>query len=72
MSWLAVSLSWLEVEDGRVGRPVGHVGISFSGRLRGKVRDGGVASGGGVWLVGVIPFVVSNGGGKAVATSGCR
>ena len=25
---------------------------------------GGVALGGGVWLVGVIPFMVSNGGGK--------
>ena len=38
--------------------------------MRGKVRVAGVAAGGGVWLIGVVPFMVSNGGGAAVATSG--
>ena len=69
-----VSLSRLEVEDRRVRRPVGPVGVSFGGRSRGtlggKVWVGGVATGGGVWLVGVVPFVVSTGGGEAVATLG--
>ena len=60
--------------DGRVRRSVGPVGVSFGGRLRvtsgGKVWVGGVASGDVVWLVGVVPFMVSNGGGAAVATLG--
>ena len=71
-----VSLTWLEVEDGRVRRPEGPVGVSFGGRsrvtLRGKVWVGGVASGDGVRLVGVVLFMVSNGGWEAVATSGPR
>ena len=50
-----VSLPWLEVDDGRVGRPVSPVGVSFGGRSR-------------MWLVGVVPFVVRNGSREAVAT----
>ena len=63
-----VSLSWLEVEDGRVQRPVG---FSFGRRSRGKVQGGGVALGGGCgWLEG-FHLCVSNGGGKSVATPCC-
>ena len=40
-----LSLSWLEVEDGRVGRPVDPVDVSFGGRSRGNVWGDGVSSG---------------------------
>ena len=56
--------------DGRVRRPVDPVGVSYGGWLRDKVRGGGVALEGWVLLVTVVPFMVSNGSGEGVATSG--
>ena len=67
-----VSLSWLEVEDGRsIRRPVGSVGVSFGGKSRGNVWGGGMALQGWVWFVGGLPFMVSNGRGEEVTTLGC-
>ena len=42
-----VSLSWLEVEDGRIRRPVGPVGVALGGRSRGTLRSK-------VWVGGVV------------------